>query len=75
MVENSSQEPENPETKDVEPGSDADVTPISPVGKTPLNRNEGSEPAPEETEPGEQEDDNIDDKGNKVGGGKLDQPV
>nr|WP_314259245.1 hypothetical protein [uncultured Devosia sp.] len=35
---------------------------------------EQSKPAPLETTPGEQQDDNIDDLGNKVGGGKQEQP-
>ncbi|SEQ58284.1 hypothetical protein SAMN05428969_3597 [Devosia sp. YR412] len=34
-----------------------------------------SKPAPLETEPGEQQDDNIDDLGRKSGGGKQEQPV
>ncbi|HEY8577531.1 MAG TPA: hypothetical protein VIL88_14485 [Devosia sp.] len=36
---------------------------------------EQSKPAPLETEPGEQKDDNIDDLGNKSGGSKQDQPT
>lgn len=36
---------------------------------------EKSNPAPLELEPGEQKDDNIDDMGEKQGGGKQDQPV
>lgn len=61
--------------KDVEPGSDADTTPVPPVGQTPPNPNEKQKPAPEETGDGEQQDDNIDDKGNKAGGGRQDQPT
>jgi hypothetical protein len=34
-----------------------------------------STPAPLETTPGEQQDDNIDDLGRKKGGSTLDQPV
>ncbi|MFD2648543.1 hypothetical protein ACFSX5_12155 [Devosia albogilva] len=33
-----------------------------------------SKPAPLETDPGEQQDDNIDDLGDKHGGGKQEQP-
>ena len=36
---------------------------------------EQNKPAPLETDPGKQQDDNIDDLGNKQGGSKLDQPV
>ncbi|WEK05692.1 MAG: hypothetical protein P0Y65_05410 [Candidatus Devosia phytovorans] len=36
---------------------------------------EKSKPAPLETTPGEQKDDNIDDLGNKDGGSKQDQPT
>jgi hypothetical protein len=32
-------------------------------------------PAPLETDPGEQQDDNLDDLGNKPGGDKQDQPT
>lgn len=45
---------------------------MAPVGETPPNSNERSEPALEATGEGEQEDDNIDDEGKKAGGGKLD---
>lgn len=63
-----------PALQDVEPGSDADANPAPEVGQTPKNPNT-TEPAPLETEVGEQADDNIDDNGNKSGGGKLDQPT
>lgn len=36
---------------------------------------ENSKPAPLETEPGEQQDDNIDDLGNRPDGDEHDQPV
>lgn len=36
---------------------------------------EQSKPAPLETGPGEQQDDNIDDLGRKQGGSKQDQPT
>jgi hypothetical protein len=36
---------------------------------------EKSTPAPLETEPGKQMDDNADDLGNKSGNGKIDQPT
>lgn len=36
---------------------------------------EKSVPAPLETDPGEQQDDNIDDLGNKPDGSEQDQPV
>lgn len=67
--------PGSPDLKDVEAGSDADAGPVSPTGKTPPDPNEPAKPAPLETEDGEQHDDNIDDKGNKAGGGTLDQPT
>ncbi|KFL29873.1 hypothetical protein JP75_18415 [Devosia riboflavina] len=65
----------NKTPKDVESGSDADTTPVPPVGKMPPNPNDQQKPAPEETSDGEQQDDNIDDKGNKVGGGRQEQPT
>jgi hypothetical protein len=37
--------------------------------------NPKSRPAPTETDPGEQKDDNIDDLGRKPDGSRLDQPV
>ena len=37
--------------------------------------NDKSKPAPLETTPGEQKDDNIDDLGRKPDGSKLEQPV
>jgi hypothetical protein len=36
--------------------------------------NDKSKPAPLETEPGQQKDDNIDDLGRKQDGSKLEQP-
>jgi len=65
--------PTNPDLKDVQPGSDADETPVKSVGDTPSDPNQ--KPAPLENEEGEQRDDNIDDKGNKAGGGRMDQPT
>ena len=64
-----------PDLKDVQPGSDADASPTPPVGKTPPNPNDHSKPAPLETDEGEQKDDNIDDQGNKSGGGTVEQPT
>jgi hypothetical protein len=60
---------------DVEPGSDADTTPVPPASNRPPNPNDKQKPAPAETGDGEQQDDNIDDKGNKAGGGRQDQPT
>lgn len=36
---------------------------------------QNTEPAPKETEPGQQQDDNIDDLGRRPDGTKLDQPI
>lgn len=58
-----------PGLQDVEAGSDADANPAPP--KDPNK----TTPAPLETDDGEQADDNIDDNGNKSGGGKMDQPT
>lgn len=44
-------------------------------GEEPQNLGEVSRPAPLETEAGEQRDDNVDDLGNKAGGGRIDQPT
>lgn len=38
-------------------------------------RHQKNESAPEETEPGQQKDDNIDDLGRRPDGTRLDQPV
>jgi hypothetical protein len=51
----------DPDLNDVQPGGDADATPTKPT--------------PTETKEGEQQDDNIDDHGNKHGGGTVDQPT
>lgn len=67
--------PADPDLKDVEPGSDADATPVPPIGHTPPDANEHERSVPEETGDSDQLDDNIDDLGNKAGGGSLDQPV
>jgi hypothetical protein len=40
-----------------------------------MNNTERSTPAPLETDPGEQKDDNLDDLGHKPDGSKQDQPV
>lgn len=61
--------------KDVKPGSDADTMPVPPASETPSNPNDKQRPAPEETSDGEQQDDNIDDMGNKAGGGRQEQPT
>ncbi|WP_156352079.1 hypothetical protein [Devosia sp. Leaf64] len=60
---------------DVEPGSDADTTPVPPMGETPPDPNHKQKPAPVETGDSGQDDDNIDDQGNKAGGGRQDQPT
>ncbi|UYO00059.1 MAG: hypothetical protein KIT02_02160 [Devosia sp.] len=39
------------------------------------SKTDRSTPAPEETDPGEQKDDNIDDLGRKPDGSALDQPL
>lgn len=73
MIDKHSEKSGNPDIKDLAPGKDADATPTPPVGKTPPDANERTKPAPSGTEEGEQQDDNIDDEGNKAGGGTLDQ--
>lgn len=62
------------DTKDAVPGSDADSTPVPEVGTTPSNPNKPGA-APLEDGEGKQKDDNIDDRGNKPDGSKLDQPT
>jgi hypothetical protein len=46
-----------------------------PTQRTANMNKEKSTPAPLETEPGKQMDDNADDLGNKSGNGKIDQPT
>jgi hypothetical protein len=74
--ERKNEEPKsNPELKNVEAGSDADATPTPSVDAETLKKgNAPGKPAPLELG-SEQKDDNIDDKGNKAGGGKQDQPT
>ena len=60
-----------PDLKDVESGSDADATPAIDT-----DSHEGDAvPAPIEIGETNQLDDNVDDLGNKAGGGKLEQPT
>ena len=59
-----------PELKDVESGSDADVTPT-----VNIDTRKSDVPAPLETGRANQLDDNVDDLRNKAGGGKLEQPI
>ncbi|MEO5806907.1 hypothetical protein [Devosia sp.] len=75
MADKPQTKPTDPDLKDVEPGSDADATAVLPAGETPPNPNQRSQPAPSETGDGRQQDDNVDDNGNKAGGGTLDQPT
>lgn len=56
--------------RDVESGSDADATPA-----VDTDTREGDAPAPIEIGETNQLDDNVDDLGNKAGGGKLEQPT
>lgn len=70
-----STKPVNPDLKDVEAGSDADATPVPGIGETPSDPNEPETSVPEETGEGDQQDHNIDDMGNKAGGGRLEQPT
>lgn len=65
----------DPSLKDVEPGSDADASPASNVNDAPGENDKSDVPAPADHKEGAQEDDNVDDQGNKAGGGKLDQPT
>ena len=66
--------PVDQKLKDVEPGSDADETPLAPIGETPADPNKEKPVAPVLNDE-KQLDDNVDDHGNKAGGGTIDQPV
>lgn len=59
-----------PDLKDVGSGSDADATPA-----VDTDTRGGDTPAPIKTGETNQLDDNVDDLGNKAGGGKLEQPI
>ncbi|WEK03895.1 MAG: hypothetical protein P0Y65_17130 [Candidatus Devosia phytovorans] len=74
MTQPESETPKTRDLKDVVPGSDADETPAYKDDEKPRERKPETDDSAEVVD-GEQLDDNIDDLGNKSGGGSLDQPT